>query len=59
MNEPDNKAKTYKILAVVFAVAGLVWIIGGIISYRFFLFPFIGLVNWAIAWVCREMSRSG
>ncbi len=59
MNEPVNKAKTYKVLAVVFAVAGLVWIIGGIYSYHFFFYPIIGLLNWAVAWYCREMSRSG
>ena len=46
------------ILAVVFAIAGLAWIIGGALSiYHRFLYPFIGLVNLAIAYYCKQQSK--
>ena len=55
-----NKQTTYMILAVVFAIAGLAWIIGGIFSiYHRFLYPFIGLVNLGIAWYCKQTSKEG
>ncbi len=57
MKESLNKQTTYKILALVFAIAGLVWIIGGLVSYRYIIFPFIGLLNWAVAWYCFQTSK--
>jgi len=58
MKEPLNKKTAYKVLALVFAVAGLVWIIGGLLSFRFFLYPFIGLLNWGVAWYCWQASQT-
>lgn len=53
-----DQRSTYKILAVVFGVAGIAWIIGGFTSItHFILYPFIGLVNLGIAYLCKQMSR--
>ncbi len=59
MDDPIKKQRTYKILAIVFAVAGFSWIIGGIYSGRYFIYPFFGLINWAVAYYCRLMSQGG
>jgi len=54
-----NKQTQYKILAVVFGIAGLAWIIGGVFSiYHRFLYPFIGLLNLGVAWYCKQMSKN-
>ena len=48
-----NKQVTYLLLAVVFGIAGLVWIIGGLLSvYHRIFYPLIGLLNLAIAYYC-------
>jgi hypothetical protein len=53
-----DQRSTYKILAVVFGVAGIAWIIGGFTSVtHFILYPFIGVVNLGIAYLCKQMSK--
>lgn len=59
MKQPQPRQKTLKLLAAAFAVGGLVWIIGGITSYRFILYPLIGLMNWAVAYYCWQESQLG
>jgi hypothetical protein len=56
MNDPEKQKKTYKTLAVVFAIAGVFWIIGGFYSGRFIIYPLIGLVNLGVAFVCKQLS---
>ena len=46
----------YLILSAVFGVAGVVWIVSGFLSPRFILYPFIGLVNLGIAYVCTKAA---
>ena len=43
-------------LAVVFGVAGMVWIIYGFFSPRYILYPMIGMANLAIAFFCKQSS---
>lgn len=58
MQDATKQKQLYKVLAVVFAIAGLAWIIGGIFSvYHRILYPFIGVANWAVAWYCWQMSK--
>lgn len=53
-----DQKKTYRLLAVVFGIAGVAWIIGGFLSVsHFLLYPFIGVVNLGIAYLCKQMSR--
>ena len=53
-----DKKQTYKILAVVFLIAGLAWVLGGIFSvYHRVLYPFIGVINLAIAYFCKTESQ--
>jgi hypothetical protein len=59
MQNPAKQKQTYKILSVVFAVAGFVWIIYGVFTPHFILFPLVGLLNWAVAWYCSQMSKAG
>jgi hypothetical protein len=61
MQDPAKRKKLYEILTYVFAIAGLVWIIGGVWPPRlhYFLYPFLGLLNWAVAWYCKQMSQTG
>jgi len=56
MPEQPNQRRNYKILAVVFAVAGVVWIVHGFFSPRFIFYPLIGLANLAIAFFCKRAS---
>ena len=52
-----DQRTTYKLLAVVFAIAGIAWIVGGLFSVlHFILYPFIGVVNLGIAYLCKKMS---
>jgi hypothetical protein len=52
----DQRTLT-KVLAVVFAIAGVIWIIGGIVSIsHFVLYPFIGLINLGLAYYCKKTS---
>ena len=46
----------YKLLALVFAVAGVVWIVSGFFSPRYILYPLIGLANLGIAYYCKRSS---
>ncbi|MBI5388116.1 MAG: hypothetical protein HZA90_25910 [Verrucomicrobia bacterium] len=57
MINPSNQKTTYKILFVVFGIAGVVWILYGVFTPRFLLYPFIGLLNLGIAAYCRLMSK--
>ncbi len=53
-----DKKTTYKILMVVFGIAGLAWFFGGLFSvYHRILYPFIGLVNLGIAFYCKQESK--
>jgi hypothetical protein len=58
MQNPANQKKAYKILSVVFGVAGLVWIILGLSSPRYIFYPLIGLINWGIAWYCNQAGKN-
>lgn len=45
-----------KALAIIFALAGLGWIIGGFLSIsHVVLYPLIGLLNLGLAGVCLKM----
>ncbi len=59
MQDPASQKRTYKVLTIVFTFGGFLWIIYGLIPplTHFILFPLIGLVNWAVAWYCRQMSK--
>jgi tetrahydromethanopterin S-methyltransferase subunit C len=59
MQDAEKKQKAFKTLSLVFAVAGVIWIIAGFISHRYLFYPFIGLLNWAIAYYCSMMSKTG
>ncbi len=59
MQDPAKQKSMYKLLGVVFAIAGFIWIVYGVFTPRFILYPFIGLINWAIAWYCRQESKTG
>ena len=53
-----NKQMMYLLLAVVFGIAGLVWIIGGLFSvYHRVLYPLVGVVNLAIGYYCKQESK--
>ena len=41
---------------MLFAVAGLVWIVYGFFSPRFILYPLIGVANWGVSYVCKKVS---
>jgi energy-converting hydrogenase Eha subunit H len=56
MSSPQNQARTYMLLAVVFGIAGAVWIVYGFLSPRWVLYPLIGIVNLGIAYVCKQNS---
>ncbi len=56
MNDQAAQKRSYLLLAVVFAVAGVVWVVYGFLSPRFVLYPLIGFANLGIAYVCRRMS---
>jgi len=43
-------------LALVFGVAGVVWIVYGFFSPRFILYPLIGVANLAVAFFCKQAS---
>ncbi len=58
MQDPAKQKKLYIILTVVFAVAGLLWMLGLFTPNRF-LFGIIGLINWGIAWYCWQMGKAG
>jgi hypothetical protein len=58
MSALKNKQLAYKVLALVFAIAGLVWIIGGLTSRHYLFYPFLGLLNWGIAWYCQQASQA-
>jgi hypothetical protein len=52
-----DQRKSYKLLAVIFAIAGVAWIIGGLCSIaHFLLYPLIGVLNLGIAYWCKQMS---
>ena len=56
MNDQEKQKRTYLMLAVVFGIAGVVWVIYGFCSPRFILYPLIGLLNLGIAYVCRRQT---
>ncbi|MGD1085843.1 MAG: hypothetical protein ABSA47_13995 [Verrucomicrobiota bacterium] len=56
MPENGNQLSSYKMLAVVFGVAGAVWIVYGFLSPRFILYPLIGVVNLVIAFLCKQAA---
>ena len=56
MNEQAKQKRSYLLLAIVFAVAGVIWVVYGFCSPRFILYPLIGLVNLGIAYGCRQLS---
>jgi hypothetical protein len=56
MDDPAKQRRMYMLLAVVFGVAGVVWIIYGFMTPRWLFYPFIGFVNLGIAYVCKKCS---
>jgi hypothetical protein len=56
MDDRGKRQLSCKTLAIVFAFAGLVWIVYGFLSPRYILFPLIGLGNLGIAYVCKKQS---
>ncbi|HXR06346.1 MAG TPA: hypothetical protein VN765_03390 [Candidatus Acidoferrum sp.] len=56
MPEPANQSRTFKILAVVFGLAGVVWIVHGFYSPRYIFYPLIGVANLALAYFCKKAS---
>ncbi len=56
MDESSGQKRRYLILAAVFGVAGVVWIVYGFLSPRWVLYPLIGFVNLGIAYVCKQNS---
>jgi hypothetical protein len=56
MDDQAKQKRAYRMLAVVFAVAGVIWIVYGFFSPRFILYPLIGLLNLGIAYVCKQLS---
>jgi len=56
MPEQGNLSRRFKMLALVFGVAGVVWIVYGFFSPRFILYPLIGVANLAVAFFCKQAS---
>jgi hypothetical protein len=56
MKEQAKEKRTYQLLAIVFGIAGVVWVVYGFFSPRFILFPLIGFANLGIAYFCRRLS---
>ena len=56
MNDLAKQRRTYLLLAVVFGVAGVVWIAYGVLSPRWVLYPLIGFANLGIAYLCKWCS---
>lgn len=56
MMDSQKQRLTYLVLAGVFGIAGVVWIISGFLSPRFILYPCIGVVNLGIAYVCKKTA---
>ncbi len=54
--DSQKQRLTYLVLAGVFGIAGVVWIISGFLSPRFILYPCIGVVNLGIAYVCKKTA---
>ena len=46
-------------LAAVFGVAGVVWLISGFFSAHYIFYPLIGLGNLALAYVCFCKQATG
>ncbi len=59
MQDPARQKQMYKILSVVFGVAGFIWFVYGLFTPRFIFYPFIGVLNWGISWYCRQMGKAG
>ncbi len=57
MGVPASPRQSYKLLAIGFTAAALVWIAYGLVPPRFVLFPLIGLANLSMAWYCRRMRK--
>jgi hypothetical protein len=56
MDAQSNQKRTYRMLAALFGVAGVVWVVYGFYSPRFILYPLIGLVNLGLAVVCKRSA---
>ena len=56
MNELAKEKRNYLLLAIVFGIAGLVWVVYGFFSPRYILFPLIGFANLGVAYFCRRLS---
>ena len=53
-----NQKGVLKILACVFGIAGLWWVIGGLCSIsHIVLYPLVGVINLGIAWLCWQGSK--
>ena len=59
MQDPAKQKKLYKLLAILFAVGGFIWFIGGFFSVprHYILFPLIGIVHWGVAWHCKQTAE--
>jgi hypothetical protein len=56
MDDQEKQRRKYKLLAVVFGIAGAVFIVNGFFTTRYILYPLIGLVLLAIAYFCKQSS---
>ncbi len=58
MEDTAKRKKRFKQLTVLLGVAGLVWFVGGFLSspIHYILYPLIGILHWAGAWYCHQMS---
>jgi hypothetical protein len=56
MDDPAKQRRMYMLLAVVFGVAGVVWIVHGFMTPRWVLYPLVGVVNLGIAYLCKKCS---
>ena len=52
-----NQGLAYFVLAVMFGIAGLVWMVYGFLSPRWILYPLIGVGNLAAAFLCWRSSH--
>lgn len=57
LDDSSAESRTYLLLAIVFGVAGLVWVVYGLMSPRWLFYPLLGAVNLAIACLCKSRSN--
>ena len=56
MEDSAKQKRAYRILAVIFGIAGVVWIVSGFFTTSWILYPLIGFVTLGIAYVCKKAA---